>query len=520
VLAAALLVAACSLGTLQSDDNAALGKIEHVVVIYGENRSFDNLYGLYPGANGVAKATPEQYRQRDRDGSLLAALPPVWKSDGSPDASYPANLPNRPFRIDQAPVGMPLSAVTRDLVHRYYNNQEQIDGGRLDQYAAVSDAGGLVMGYYDGSSLPVWQLARQYTLADNFFMGAFGGSFLNHFWLVCACTPVFPNAPASLVSQVDAQGKLLRKASSPASAMQGPPQFVADTNVTPDGYAVNTTQPPYQPSGTAPAPGGDPARADTSKLPLPLQTQATIGDRLDARGVSWAWYAESWNAAVADGMQPSSARRTVIYNGAAGAPNFQAHHHPFNYFAKWAPGSPERAKRLKDYDDMVAAIASGDLPAVAFYKPQGSHNEHPGYTDVMSGDAHIADVIGRIQASPIWKSTLVIVTYDENGGFWDHVAPPKGDRWGPGHPRADDHRGPDGEARVRRQHALRHDLDPQIHHAPLRPRAAAGRASWSRRSHGRDRLRLSAHALTGPGLRWGVVTQLPQIGQTSVTNTR
>ena len=84
-------------------------------------------------------------------------------------------------------------------MHRYYQNREQINGGKLDQYAAWSDAGGLVMGYYDGSSLPLWALARQYTLADNFFMGAFGGSFLNHFWLICACTPIFPNAPASLV---------------------------------------------------------------------------------------------------------------------------------------------------------------------------------------------------------------------------------------------------------------------------------------------------------------------------------
>jgi acid phosphatase len=67
-----------------------------------------------------------------------------------------------------------------------------------------------------------------------------------------------------------------------------------------------------------------------------------------------------------------------------------------------------------------------------FYKPQGSHNEHPGYTDVLGGDLHIAELIGKIQSSPAWRSTLIIVTYDENGGFWDHVAPPRGDRWGPG----------------------------------------------------------------------------------------
>jgi len=69
---------------------------------------------------------------------------------------------------------------------------------------------------------------------------------------------------------------------------------------------------------------------------------------------------------------------------------------------------------------------------VAFYKPQGSLTQHPSYTDVWSGDQHIGALLTRIKASPIWSSTVVIVTYDENGGFWDHVAPPKGDRWGPG----------------------------------------------------------------------------------------
>ena len=72
------------------------------------------------------------------------------------------------------------------------------------------------------------------------------------------------------------------------------------------------------------------------------------------------------------------------------------------------------------------------MPSVAFYKPQGTLNEHPGYADVLSGDQHIADLVAKIKASPLWSSTAIIITYDENGGFWDHVAPPAGGRWGPG----------------------------------------------------------------------------------------
>jgi phospholipase C len=72
------------------------------------------------------------------------------------------------------------------------------------------------------------------------------------------------------------------------------------------------------------------------------------------------------------------------------------------------------------------------LPQVTFYKPQGNLNEHPGYANVLSGDEHVADVIAHLEKSPQWAHMLVIVTYDENGGFWDHAPPPKGDRWGPG----------------------------------------------------------------------------------------
>jgi acid phosphatase len=117
-------------------------------------------------------------------------------------------------------------------------------------------------------------------------------------------------------------------------------------------------------------------------------------------------------------------------------PNFQYHHRPFNYFADMAPGTAARAEHLRDGglggSEFIKAIDSGTLPQVAFYKPQGNLNEHPGYTDVLDGDRHIADLVGHLLKSPQWGHMVVVITYDENGGFWDHVAPPKGDRWGPG----------------------------------------------------------------------------------------
>ncbi|MEP7275977.1 MAG: acid phosphatase, partial [Betaproteobacteria bacterium] len=410
---------------------ATLERIEHVVVIYAENRSFDNLYGTFPGANGIANSTPAQFTQVDRDGKPLATLPPVWKTPKVPDPAYPASLANRPFRIDAVPIDLPLATATRDLVHEFYRNQEQINGGRNDRFAAVSDAGGLAMGYYDGSSLPLWKWAREYTLADNFFMGAFGGSYLNHLWLICACTPKDDHAAQNLRAQVAERGWLKTRPTSPPSVMAGAPEFLGG-EVTPDGYSVNTTQPPYQPSRVPPAKDGDPRLTDPTKHTLAPQTLKTVGDTLSAKGVSWAWYAGAWDIALKDGMQPPGAPRTKINTRANGAPYFVTHHQPFNYFARFAPGTPDRERHLKDYTDLSAAIDKGTLPAVAFYKPQGVLNQHPGYADVLSGDEHIAALIAKIKASPLWASTVIIVTYDENGGFWDHVPPPKGDRWGPG----------------------------------------------------------------------------------------
>jgi phospholipase C len=111
---------------------------------------------------------------------------------------------------------------------------------------------------------------------------------------------------------------------------------------------------------------------------------------------------------------------------------FQYHHHPFVYFANYADGTPGRAAHLKDETDFVAAAQAGMLPAVSFVKPVGIYNEHPNYTDVYSGELHTKTLIDAVRNGPNWHDTAIIVTYDENGGFWDHVPPAKLDRWGRG----------------------------------------------------------------------------------------
>jgi len=359
--------------------HASLSDLRHVVVIYLENHSFDNTYGEFPGANGLQRASHRPL-QVDSSGNPFATLPEVA---GSP---FPLTLTNAPFAIEQF---VAATQPTIDLVHRFYQEQMQIDGGRMDKFVLVSDARGLSMGFYHTADLPLAAEARRYTLCDDFFHAAFGGSFLNHFWLIAARTPVFPNAPASAVAQLDSTGKLVR-----------------DGFVTPDGYAVNTAFSVNSPH---------PATVPAANL-VPNQTFATIGDRLSARGVTWAWYAGGWNDALAG--HPGSL--------------YQFHHQPFIYFANYADGTAAKAEHLKDELDFVAAAQAGTLPAVAFVKPYGANNEHPGYTDIITGENHVEELINAVRSGPDWAHTAIIITYDEHGGFWDHVAPPVVDRWGPG----------------------------------------------------------------------------------------
>jgi len=174
--AATLSLSACGGG----DSGTPAAQIDTVVVIYAENRSFDNLFGLFPGANGIANALKDPAATHSwtvTASPLSATLPAVWNAPAAIAAAWAfvSSLPNKPFQINAAqPGGVPgqgVDVTSPDLVHRFYNNQMQINGGKNNQYAAWSDAGGLSMGYYDGSSMAMWKIAQQYTLADNFSRG-------------------------------------------------------------------------------------------------------------------------------------------------------------------------------------------------------------------------------------------------------------------------------------------------------------------------------------------------------------
>lgn len=444
-----------------------LGHYKHLVVIYEENHSFDNLYGTWGSVsgqkvNGLSSADQVHTTQVTQNGDAYGCLLQNDANLASPprpatcvDSAHgvaASNFTNDPFTIDNyigptdktcpppavfAPTGVLKDSpgalpggCTRDLVHRFYQEQYQINGGKQNRYVTGSDAAGLTMGQYDTKSLPIYDYlhgrhAPNYVIADNFFQSAFGGSFLNHQFLVAARAPVDTAAgpggvDAGLHSVVDANG--FPNASYP---LYHPATAVTDAALTQacgraanpavacGDYGVNTMQPSNAPSGSRGA-----------KLPLIDDTvYPNIGDELSAKNVPWNWYSGGWNDAAA---------------GHPG-PLFQYHHQPLNYWANYAPGQPGRT-HLKDETDFTAAAKNGTLPTVSFVKPYGAENEHPGYASEPDGSDHLVDLLKTILSGPQAKDTLVVVTYDEFGGQWDHVSPPGAgsptpgvhDQWGPG----------------------------------------------------------------------------------------
>jgi phospholipase C len=512
-----VLAGASVLAPASAAPSPALGQVQHIVVIYAENHSFDNLWGKWPGVDGLdTPAAQAKAAQVTQVGTPLTCLPQndvnltvppqsaacsVTLNNGTVQQSH---FPTAPFKIDDyipasartcydpAPAApfAPATGVangngspggcTRDLVHRYYQEQFQIDGGSMDRYVQGSDAVGLSMGYYDTTQLPMYKFltgpdAPRHTIDDHFFQSAFGGSFLNHQWLVAAQTPTYASADASgtttgcatgsascdLHSVVDANGMPntyplytpTAVGTSAPAVIDGPLTEAAGANggcapsfpnATPapagtscGDFAINTIQPTYQPYS--------PGTALGRRLP-PLRS-SNIGDALSAKGVSWAWYSGGWDNAAGNtggpgwtnGSGPACsdvrALATAVY------PNcpdelFQFHHQAFNYFANYAPGTAGRA-HLKDEQAFLADTRAGTLPAVSFIKPLGAENSHPGYASEAAGDQHLVDLVKAVVADRAdWASTAVVITYDEFGGSWDHVAPPTGagvaDKWGPG----------------------------------------------------------------------------------------
>jgi phospholipase C len=414
-----------------SDLQGLRQNIDHVVVIYQENRSFDHYFGAYRNPNGnstVANLLDSQGNidtrftglQKNPAGIPYNYLPVPQDIAGF----YGALLENRPFHL--APYLPATDNVTWDPTHNFYRMFAQVDGGRMDQFVALalnahaasssevdvdatrlrfalSKPSGAVVGFYTRDDIPNYhRLADEYVLFDNFFQAMSGGSTGNALYLVAARSAVWQEAPARL--------------------KVGRTPTLFDLPYDKKGILINNLPPINGPTETA-----------VSKLkiapPPDQQTYPSIGDRLDAANISWAWYNENWNS-----VKPW-ALKTAFDTGDGSAvvetPNlYVPHHNPFQYYPNWQANV--RAGRMRDTEDFSEDLKSGKLPQVSFIKATGIHDEHPADSAPRWGETWVMDLLRALGDSPAWSRTAVIVTYDEGGGFWDHVAPPQPDAYGCG----------------------------------------------------------------------------------------
>lgn len=409
-------------------------KINHIVVIYQENRSFDHYFGTYKNARTQNKPN----NLLDKHGNLDTKFIGLQKNpEGIPynylpvpegiPGFYNALLPNSPFHL--APYISASDNVNWDPSHNFHRMFAQVDQGKMDKFVALALANpkgmspglesmknddpmvafelsapsGAVMGYYQREDLPHYHaLADEYVLFDNFFQAMSGGSTGNALYLAAGRSAQWMQAPQKL-------------------------------NI---GKQLDLTDPSYDEYGILindlpPLNGPTEARIAKLKIAPPPeeQTYPSIGDRLNEAQISWAWYNENWNSvkpwALKTAFGPGDGSAVIDTSDL-----YVPHHNPFQYYPTWSDNV--RAGHMRDATDFFEDVKSSKLPAVSFVKATGIHDEHPGHSAPLWGQAWVMKFLNALARSPAWSRTAVIITYDEGGGLWDHVAPPQPDRYGCG----------------------------------------------------------------------------------------
>ncbi|WP_030900456.1 phospholipase C [Streptomyces sp. NRRL F-5126] len=388
--------------------------VKHLVVLFDENISFDHYFATYPYATG-------------EDGTPFKASRHTPKSiDNLRTAHLLHHNPNQyaPKRLG------PGQAVTCDQRHDYDREQYAYDGGKADKFVQNTDSGrcsgnlfyepGVVMDYYDGNTVTaLWNYAQHYSLSDNSFGSAYGPSTPGAIELVSGQTHgVVSTDPTSSTEH-------------PKRTAKPDPAAVAS----PDAHGVGTLI-------TDPDPAFDDCSDTdhTSKSSLAMLTGKNIGDRLNEKGISWGWFQGGFRPSTPwdgqDGHYAKCAGTTHANVGGASAVDYSPHHDPFQYYASTANphhlaprsvaeiGHAGRANHNYDLTDFDAALGAGRLPAVSFLKAPAYQDGHAGYSDPIDEQHFLVGQINRIQRSPQWKDTAVVIAYDDSDGWYDHVTAP------------------------------------------------------------------------------------------------
>ena len=288
-------------------------------------------------------------------------------------------------------------------------------------------------------SMKLWKWAQEYTLADHFFMGAFGGSFLNHFWLVCACTPHDPDVAASACApQLDEHGNLLKRSRARRLGAAGAGAGASTDARTPDGYLGQHVAAALSAERHSARAGGNLDLADPRRAAAAPAAADRPNDRRHALGEGRELGMVRRRLGCRARRRPAppgrNARRHL--QRAPRQPDLRAASPAVQLLRalRAGPAGPRAASQgRRGFPGATSTPAR--LPQVAFFKPAGRYTEHPSYTDIASGDEHIAmllDGSGRARSGRGWRDRHLRRERRLLGSRAAASGPGWSDRWGPG----------------------------------------------------------------------------------------
>ena len=378
--------------------------IQHLVVIFQENVSFDHYFGTYPHA---ANPPGEPH---------FTALPNTPHVDGltpellhnNPNAQNPANGAGavNPFRLDRS------RAATADQDHQYTAEQMAYDNGKLDLFPKSVGARhhrpdekglpatiGETMGYFDGNTVTaLWNYAQHFAMSDHSFNTTYG--------------PSTPGAINLISGQTNGVIHLINGTS----------------NVTDGGGSLTMIG------------DNDPFNDVCSASTKPQFAMAgrNIGDLLNHAGVSWGWFEGGFDLTARNSNGTTGCRRSSTSNiTGVTSGDYVPHHEPFQYYASTAnptharPASVmkvgksgDKANHQYDLHDFYDAVSAGNFPDVSFLKAPSYEDGHAGNSDPLDEQRFIVHVLNFLQQQRAWRHTAVIIAYDDSDGWYDHVMPP------------------------------------------------------------------------------------------------
>jgi phospholipase C len=381
--------------------HATTTPIQHLVIVFQENVSFDHYFGTYPNAANLPGEKPFRARRgtpsvNGYNNALLFHNPNLNPLNGDGATN--------PFRLT------PAQAVTADQDHDYTAEQQAFDHGLLDLFplyvgtagpppsgSGITSTTGLNMGYYDGNTVTaMWNYAQHFAMSDNHFDTTFG--------------PSTPGAIDLISGQTN-----------------GVVQTLNGTGDEVDGGAGSLTV------------IGDPdPLGDVCSNPTRNQVRMggkNIGDLLSAAGVTWGSFMGGFDLTKTNSNGTTGCKRSST--GLAGTTgDYIPHHAWFQYYASTANPSHTRpasvaeighngpANHEYDVNDFYTAVQAGNFPAVSYIKAQAYQDGHAGYSDPIDEQNFVVTLINFLEQQPDWNSTAVIVMYDDSDGWYDHQMGP------------------------------------------------------------------------------------------------